>query len=290
MRIANLDGRLVLLDPDRPGSLAGLDVAETSGGRFDPEPQAIYERWAEFRTWVPSASFSEAVAVDRSALGPVAPRPPQVFAVGLNYRDHAVESGMALPDEPLVFTKYASSFTGPTGDITLSPGNVDWEVELVAVLAEGGRRIPEARGWDHVAGLCIGQDVSDRVIQFAAPPAQFGMGKSCPGYAPIGPALVSVDEFENPDDLELGCSVNGEQMQKSRTSQMVFSVPTLIAKLSAIVDLLPGDVIFTGTPAGVGVGQDPPRFLKHGDELRTWCEGVGELSHRFVSVEDATSS
>jgi 2-keto-4-pentenoate hydratase/2-oxohepta-3-ene-1,7-dioic acid hydratase in catechol pathway len=227
--------------------------------------------------------------VDRSALGPVAPRPPQVFAVGLNYRDHAVESGMALPDEPLVFTKYASSFIGPTGEITLSPGNVDWEVELVAVLVEGGRRITEADAWAHVAGLCVGQDVSDRVIQFAAPPAQFGMGKSCPGYAPMGPALVSVDEFENPDDLELGCSVNGEQMQKSRTSQMVFSVPTLIAKLSAIVDLLPGDLIFTGTPAGVGVGQDPPRFLKHGDELRTWCEGIGELTHRFVDADGSRS-
>lgn len=290
MRIANLAGRLVLVEQ---GGRA-VDVERSSDGRFGSDPQAVYERWEGFREWAASASFDGAAPVDPAALGPAAPRPPQVFAVGLNYRDHASESGMAVPTEPVVFTKYASSFTGPRCDVRLSPGDVDWEVELVAVLGRGGHRIPESRGWDHVAGLTVGQDLSDRVTQFAAPPAQFGLGKSFPGFSPIGPALVTPDELRadglDPDDLELGCLVNGESVQKGRTSDMVFPVPAIVAKLSAIVTLLPGDVVFTGTPAGIGAGMTPPRFLHHGDELDTWCTGIGEMHHRFVAPDSEESS
>ncbi|MFD2414776.1 fumarylacetoacetate hydrolase family protein [Amycolatopsis pigmentata] len=298
MRLVTAAGRLTLLSPDGKTELDGMasdrlfgwDVAELSAGRFDSSPQGVYARWAEFRAWVaetnPSAGEIKPQLIDPMSLGPVAPRPPQVFAVGLNYRDHATESGMAIPDEPLVFTKYASAFTGPYGEIALSPGDVDWEVELVAVIGIGGHRIQEADGWDHVAGLTVGQDLSDRVTQFAVAPPQFGMGKSYPGFAPVGPALVTVDELRaaghDPDDLEIGCAVNAQTVQKSRTGQMVFSVPALVAKLSEVVTLLPGDVMFTGTPAGVGVGQDPPRFLAEGDELTTWCEGIGRLRHRLV--------
>jgi 2,4-didehydro-3-deoxy-L-rhamnonate hydrolase len=294
LRIANHAGRLALVEPDpeSSGGLRGIDVERASDGRFAADPQAVYDRWDEFRDWAASADLAAAVplgSVDDpgAALGPVAPRPPQVFAVGLNYRDHAAESGMELPTTPLVFTKYASSFTGPQGDIRLSPGNVDWEVELVAVIGTGGHRIPAAQGWDHVAGLTVGQDLSDRVTQFAAPPPQFGMGKSYPGFSPMGPALVSVDELRaaglDPDDLELGCLVNGESVQKGRTGAMIFSVPDLVAELSAIVTLLPGDVVFTGTPAGIGAGRTPPRFLGSGDELVTWCAGIGQMQHRFVA-------
>lgn len=288
MRIANHAGRLALVEPDpeTSGGLRGLDVEEISDGRFAPDPQAVYGRWAEFRGWADAVDLTAAVPLDPGALGPVTPRPPQVFAVGLNYRDHAAESGMELPTTPLVFTKYASSFTGPQGDIALSPGDVDWEVELVAVLATGGRDIPAEHGWDHVAGLTVGQDISDRTTQFSAPPPQFGMGKSYPGFAPTGPALVSVDELRaaglDPDDLELGCLLNGESVQKGRTGAMVFSVPDLVARLSSIVTLLPGDVVFTGTPAGIGAGRTPPRFLAEGDELVTWVAGVGQMQHRFV--------
>jgi len=202
----------------------------------------------------------------------------------LNYRDHALESGLDLPTEPMVFTKFASSLTGPSGRITLSPGNVDWEVELVAVIGTGGRNIAESDAWNHVAGLTLGQDISDRTAQFVSSPPQFNLGKSYAGFAPIGPHLVTVDEFGDPNDLEIGCRVNGETMQKTRTNDMVFSIPTLVAKLSAIVGLLPGDIIFTGTPSGVGVGQKPPRFLQPGDELTTWCSGIGEMHHTFVSA------
>ncbi|WP_435158892.1 fumarylacetoacetate hydrolase family protein [Amycolatopsis sacchari] len=286
MRIANVGGRLFLVGPEGDDGLIGVDVEEASRGRFDAAPQNVYERWAEFRAWADgvtvSASSPGARPVEESSLGVVAPRPPQVLAVGLNYRDHAAESNMDLPDEPLVFTKYVSAFTGPTGDITLSSGKVDWEVELVAVVGQGGHRIPESEGWNHIAGLTIGQDLSDRITQFISQPPQFGLGKSYPGYAPIGPVLVTPDEFDDPDDLEIGCAVNGEPMQKSRTSQMVFSIPALVAKLSAVVTLLPGDVIFTGTPAGIGTVRNPPRFLAPGDELTTWCTGIGQMRHRFA--------
>ncbi len=290
MRIANHAGRLTLLDPaSEQEPLLGLDVQRAGGGRFGADSQAVYARWAEFRDWAASASFADAAPVDPDALEAVTPRPPQVFAVGLNYRDHAAESGFEPPTEPVVFTKYASSFTGPRGDIRLTGGDVDWEVELVAVVGTGGYRIPVAEGWSHVAGLTVGQDVSDRVTQFAAPPAQFGLGKSFPGFAPVGPSLVTIDELRgaglDPDDLELGCLVNGESVQKGRTGAMIFSVPDLVARLSAIVTLLPGDVVFTGTPAGIGAGMTPPRFLSPGDELVTWCSGIGQMQHRFVTEE-----
>jgi 2,4-didehydro-3-deoxy-L-rhamnonate hydrolase len=282
VRIANHAGRLVLLEPGTdPDAPRGIDVVRAG---FDADPQSVYESWLEFREWATTATFADATAL--TDLGPVVPRPPQVFGIGLNYRDHAAESGFELPSEPVVFTKYPSSITGPRGDIGLSPGNVDWEVELVAVVGRHGHGIAEADGWDHVAGLTLGQDVSDRVMQFAAPPAQFGFGKSYPGFAPLGPVLVTPDELRadghDPDDLELGCLVNGESMQKGRTRDLIFSVPVLVAKLSAVVTLLPGDVIFTGTPAGVGVGMSPPRFLADGDELTSWCTGIGRMQHRFV--------
>ena len=238
----------------------------------------------------PGASLEAARPTGEESLLAVVPRPAQVFAIGLNYRDHAAESGFALPAEPVVFTKYASSFTGPTGDITLSPGNVDWEVELVAVIGTGGRDIAEADGWDHVAGLAVGQDISDRTTQFVAAPPQFGMGKSYPGYSPVGPYLVSPDELADRDELALGCEVNGTSVQKGSTSDMVFPVPRLVAKLSAIVELLPGDVIFTGTPAGVGQGRSPQQFLQPGDELTSWVEGIGRMRHHFVAADRPAST
>ncbi len=285
MRIANSAGRLVLLFPNE----RGLDVEAASDGLFTADPQAVYPRWDEFRAWADTVSL-DAAALDattpiaQESLGAVVPRPPQVFAIGLNYRAHAAESGFDLPAEPVVFTKYLSSLTGPTGDITLSPGNVDWEIELVAVIGRQARHVGEEQAWDHIAGLTVGQDISDRTAQFAAQPAQFGMGKSYPGYSPIGPSLVTPDDLDDCDDLPLGCEVNGETMQKGSTADMVFGIPTLIAKLSAILPLLPGDIIFTGTPAGVGVGRTPQRFLHPGDELSSWISGIGRMHHRFVTA------
>jgi 2-keto-4-pentenoate hydratase/2-oxohepta-3-ene-1,7-dioic acid hydratase in catechol pathway len=280
MRIANLDGRLALL-----GDHGAVDVERASNGRFTADPQAVYERWQEFVAWAATADLSGAQPFDKTLLGSPAPTPRQVLAIGLNYRDHANESGFATPDgRPPVFTKFPSCITGPYGDIVLPPdGHNDWEVELVAVIGTGARKVAVEDGWKHVAGLAVGQDLSERLSQLAGPAPQFSLAKSFPRFGPVGPWLVTVDEFTNPDDLELGCAINGEEMQKGRTRDLIFSVPQIIAELSAVLPLLPGDIIFTGTPAGVGMGRNPQRWLAPGDELVTYIEGIGELRHTFVA-------
>ncbi len=211
------------------------------------------------------------------------PTPRQIFAIGLNYRDHADESGFTVPEAPTVFTKFVSSVTGPNTTVTLpADGNTDWEVELVAVVGRTAHDVSEAEAWSHVAGLTVGQDLSERKAQFVGPVPQFSLGKSFPGFSPTGPWVVTLDEVDDPADLELGCAINGEQMQLGRTRDLVFSVPSLIAKLSAIVTLLPGDLIFTGTPAGVGVGRDPKVFLQPGDTLVSWVDGIGTLTQTMT--------
>lgn len=277
MRLANLAGRLVLTTGDR-----ALDVERASSGLFSSDPQAVYSRWDEFRSWAAGASLEGAEPFDAADLGSPAPRPPQLFAVGLNYRDHAEEVGLEV-ELPVVFTKYASSITGPYADIPHPGGDVDWEVEMVAVIGRGGHRIAEEDAWQHVAGVTIGQDISERITQHLGPVPQFSLGKSFPHFAPMGPVLVTPDELADPDDLALECLVNGEVMQSSRTSAMISSVRRLIAQLSGITTLLPGDVIFTGTPSGVGLGMTPPRFLEVGDEVVTRIDGIGELRNRLVA-------
>jgi len=291
MRISNQDGRAVIVGRNNEAA----DVGHASGGRFGPDTSAILENWTEFAAWAgqagavdPAERDGAPVAVlDPARIQPVVPRPRQIFAIGLNYTDHAEEAGFDVPTKPVVFTKYASSLTGPTGDIALTDGDVDWEVELVVIIGEGGRLIAQANAWDHIAGVTLSQDISDRTVQFEAPPAQFGMGKSFPGFSPVGPVIVTVDELADRDDIEIGCRVNGEVVQQGRTSNMVFSVPQLIERLSAVVTLLPGDIIFTGTPAGVGAAHKPPHYLGEDDVLQTWAEGIGEMSHRFVARSSA---
>ena len=186
---------------------------------------------------------------------------------------------MAVPEVPATFTKFPASLSGPFDDIALGGGNVDWEVELVAVIGTAADRVAEADAWSHVAGLTIGQDISDRHLQFAAG-GQFSLGKSRRGYGPMGPWLVTTDEVPDPDDLGLGCSVDGEVVQDARTSDLIFSVPRLVAELSALLPLLPGDIIFTGTPDGVGIARQPARFLAPGQVLESWIEGIGTIRNR----------
>ena len=188
---------------------------------------------------------------------------------------------MVVPDVPATFTKFPASLAGPFDDIEIAGDAIDWEVELVAVIGALADRVGEADAWRHVAGLTIGQDISDRQLQFAAG-GQFSLGKSRRGYGPLGPWVVSADEFSDQDDLALGCSVDGVTMQDARTSDLIFSVPRLIAKLSAILPLLPGDVIFTGTPAGIGAVRQPPVFLEPGQTLESWIEGIGTIRNRCV--------
>jgi 2-keto-4-pentenoate hydratase/2-oxohepta-3-ene-1,7-dioic acid hydratase in catechol pathway len=228
----------------------------------------------------------EAQPFTPTQLGSPSPAPRQVFGIGLNYSEHAAESGFAKPDStPPVFTKFPSCITGPYAEIALPPGgHTDWEVELVVIIGRTAVSVPAGSAWEHVAGLAIGQDVSERILQLAATPPQFSLGKSYPGFGPVGPYLVTPDEFGNPDDLELSCSINGEQVQKGRTGDLIFGVPELIEQLSRVTPLLPGDLIFTGTPSGVGMGRKPPRWLAPGDVLTSYIEGIGEMSHRFVAA------
>lgn len=278
MRLANVGGRLTMLTDG-----GGVDVERASGGRFAADPQAVFAEWSAFRGWAAGTRAAADVAVADAQLGAPAPRPAQVFGIGLNYRDHAAEAGLPLPDRPATFTKFPSCLAGPHDDVTLPSAAVDWEVELVVVMGVRAYRVGESAAWSHVAGLAVGQDVSERVVQWAGG-GQFSLGKSFPGFGPMGPCLVTPDELANPDDLALACEVNGEPMQKSRTSEMVFSVPRLVAELSAILPLLPGDVIFTGTPAGVGATRQPPRFLQPGDVLTSHIEGIGTLRNRCVAA------
>ncbi|MFV9452929.1 fumarylacetoacetate hydrolase family protein [Rhodococcus sp. NM-2] len=288
MRIANIDNRAALVFGDE-GSERAVDIAHASRGRFGPELPAVYQAWDDVTGWVAEqdthALTGNSVPIDRSLLRAPSPAPRQVFAVGLNYHAHAAESGFDSPTHlPPVFTKYASSFTGPDTDVVIpAGGNVDWEIELVVVIGRETSNIDEADAWSHIAGLTAGQDISERVSQLRGPAPQFGLGKSFAGFSPQGPWLVTPDEFADPDDLELGCTVDGEEVQKGRTRDLIFPVSKLVAALSRTVTLYPGDVIFTGTPAGVGVGRDPQRFLQAGEKLDSWIDGIGALHQCFVA-------
>ena len=277
MRMAALNHRAVGLAGDR-----AWDIAEASGGAFGPDPMHVLANWEAFLAWAADNAPDGGEAYSADDLTAPVPRPPQVFGIGLNYADHAGEAAMEIPDDPLVFTKFPSCVAAPNCDIPLVPGNCDWEVELVVVIGRAGRDIAATDIADHIAGFTVGQDVSERVGQFAGGYPQFNLGKSHRNFAPIGPAVVTLDELENPWDLGLTCDRNGVRVQDSRTTYFINDIPRLITYLSSICELLPGDIIFTGTPSGVGMGMDPPQFLEPGDVLVTAVEGLGQITNRCV--------
>lgn len=272
-RLANLEGRSAFHFDD-----GFVDVAEISGDASLADPMVAIARFGELH-----AHYAKATTAPRRTGRPgvCVPSPSKVFGIGLNYKSHAAESKMELPPAPLTFTKFPSCLAGPTADIELSGDTVDWEVEIVVVIGKGGRRIPSSQAWSHVAGLTLGQDVSDRKVQTTGKPPQFSLGKSFDGYGPIGPAVVSVDSFPDPDDIGLWCDVSGERMQESRTSNLIFSVPYLVEYLSGICTLVPGDLIFTGTPDGVGMARG--RLLKAGDVIDSGAEVIGALRNVCVA-------
>lgn len=266
------------------GDRHGVDVAATSQGRFGPDPGGLYDDWAAFRSWAGGldAAAGERVPVDEARLCPPSPAPRQVFGIGLNYQAHADETGHEVTRIPAVFTKFPTCLAGPFAEVELPSGYVDWEVELVVVIGRTAHRVEAADAWAHVAGLTVGQDLSERVVQRAAG-AQFSLGKSYPGFGPTGPWLVTPDELDDADDLALRCTLDGEVVQEARTGDMIVGVAGLVAVLSGIVTLLPGDVVFTGTPPGVGVARDPRRFLAPGQVVESWIEGIGTMRNRMTS-------
>ncbi|TMR24935.1 fumarylacetoacetate hydrolase family protein [Nonomuraea turkmeniaca] len=281
MRIANYQGRIIALTEG-----GGIDIAEATGGRIGGDVIDALERWDELAETV-AALTGPVRPIDTAGLCAPVPMPRQVFAIGLNYRDHAAETGVQqLPTSPTVFTKFPTCTTGPEATVELPSDRVDYEVELVAVIGRRAERVPEDRAWSYVAGLSVGQDLSERTVQLAGPVPQFSLGKSYKGFGPTGPAIVTLDEIADPDALEIGCSVGEEVLQSGNTKDLIFSVPELVARLSHVCPLLPGDLIYTGTPAGVGLGRTPQRFLAPGETLTSFVRGVGEIHTTFVTGPD----
>lgn len=209
--------------------------------------------------------------------------PPRVFAIGLNYRDHAKESGMEIPKVPVVFFKLTASIIGPGENIVLPKNSTepDYEAEFAFVIGQAGYRIAAAAWQDHVYGYTIVNDVSARDVQFAT--SQWSMSKSFPTFCPMGPAIVTADEIVDPHALEIGLSIDGEVLQGSNTRELVFGIPQLVEHLSSITPLLPGDVVSTGTPPGVGLGRTPKRWLKPGETVTVTIEALGSLTNPVVA-------
>lgn len=279
-RLANVDGRAVLVHGD-----SYVDVATISAGRLggDPmealaHPDVLGELSATLADHEPTGSLTDVT------LDPPVPRPQKSFGIGLNYRAHADEGGVEPPSSPLVFTKFPSCLVGPTADVELRSDGCDYEGELVVVIGRGGRDIAPEDAWDHVVGLTVGQDVSDRPAQFASKPPHFDLGKSFDTFGPIGPVVVSPDEVPDRDALHITTAINGEVRQDGSTADLIFDVPTLVSFLSGITTLVTGDIIFTGTPEGVGMATGT--FLRDGDVITTTIDGIGTMTNRCRRISD----
>jgi 2-keto-4-pentenoate hydratase/2-oxohepta-3-ene-1,7-dioic acid hydratase in catechol pathway len=219
-------------------------------------------------------------------LAPV-PDPAKILCVGLNYADHARETGAELPSEPVIFNKFPTALRGPGDSIVLPKisQKVDFEAELVVVIGRGGRHIRKQDAMEHVAGYTCGHDVSARDWQIGKPGGQWLLGKSFDSFAPIGPELVTADEVSDPHQLDISLTLNGQTMQSSNTRQLIFSIDHVIAYLSEVFTLEPGDLLFTGTPPGVGAARKPPVFLRAGDQVVVEIENIGRLHNSVVDPQ-----
>jgi 2,4-diketo-3-deoxy-L-fuconate hydrolase len=277
-RFANVAGRAALVD----AAEQWYDLERLTNGAMSSDPMVAVANGAGLHD--ASETLAEATpdgALSDADLGSPVPVPRNAFGIGLNYQNHAAESNMEVPEKPLVFTKFTSCIVGPNAEVELRTKTGDYEAELVVVIGEGGRDISEEDAWDHVLGLTAGQDVSDRALQFAAKPPHFDLGKSRDTYGPMGPVLVSTDSFADPKDLVITCDINGDRRQDDRTSNLIFTVAQLISYLSGIITLVPGDVIFTGTPEGVGGATRT--YLNPGDEIVTTIEGIGTMRNVCIA-------
>lgn len=279
-RLANVDNRAVLVEGDHY-----YDVEALSGGSVSSDPMVALgagPELAALSAGLGAASPTGALA-DVTLSAPV-PRPRSSIAIGLNYQKHAEEADMEVPENPMVFTKFPSCIVGPTDAVELRGDMVDYEGELVAVIGTAGKDIAEADAYDHIAGFTIGQDISDRPAQFMATPPHFDLGKSFDTYGPLGPWVVSCDEFADPNDIGLRTIIDGEVLQDDRTSNLIFNVPYLVSFLSHIMSLEVGDLIWTGTPDGIGFTQG--KLLRDGQVITTEIDGIGSIVNPCVRVGD----
>jgi 2-keto-4-pentenoate hydratase/2-oxohepta-3-ene-1,7-dioic acid hydratase in catechol pathway len=239
------------------------------------------------RDWLKTHLSSAPRVPSTIRLGPPICRPSKIICIGLNYRDHAAETGAAIPKEPVIFFKATTSLVGPD-DALVIPRNatkVDWEVELALVVGKTALFVPRGKALDYVAGYVLHNDYSERSFQLERG-GQWVKGKSADTFAPLGPFLASPDELRDPGNLKMWLKVNGEIRQNSSTANMIFEVATLLSYVSEFMTLLPGDVISTGTPAGVGLGMEPPQYLKSGDVVELGIEGLGESRQRVVNFSE----
>jgi len=219
-----------------------------------------------------------------SRLGPPVARPSKLICIGLNYADHAKETKAAPPSEPVIFLKASSAITGPFDDVTIPKNSVktDWEVELAVVIGKKATYINEAEAADHIAGYCLHNDISEREFQLERS-GTWDKGKGCDSFAPLGPWLVTADEIADINNVNLWLKVNGKIMQQGNTSNLIFKIPHLVSYASQFMSLLPGDIISTGTPAGVGLGMNPPLYLKPGDVMELGIDGMSESKQKAVA-------
>ncbi len=272
-----------------PGVLMATDVVSLKAAGFHTMLDVIAggaAARARIEEWILKPPASEVAALASAQLLAPIPRPPKIICVGLNYRDHAIESNMEIPKVPTIFSKYATSVIGPGATIRLPRLSTkpDYEAEFAVIVGKGGRYIPAGSWPQHVFGYTNLNDVSARDYQMAT--SQWMMGKTFDTFAPMGPAIVSADEIADPHNLDISLTINGETLQHSNTKNLIFRIPDLIEYLSAVFTLESGDVISTGTPAGVGFARKPPRFLQPGDDVVVRVEGLGELRNPVAAEEE----
>jgi 2-keto-4-pentenoate hydratase/2-oxohepta-3-ene-1,7-dioic acid hydratase in catechol pathway len=268
--------------------LSGGDLVGIRGAGFDDVLTAIRggaDAADRLMRWLGNPPGGE--ILDPASVKLHAPilRPPKIICIGLNYRDHAAESNLAIPEVPTVFAKFSTAVIGPGDPIVLPKNSTkpDYEAEFAVVIGKGGRYIAESNWREHVFGYTIVNDVSARDYQMAT--TQWMIGKTFDTFAPIGPAIVTADEIEDPHNLDISLTLSGTEMQHSNTSNLIFKIPQLLAHLSSVFTLEPGDIIATGTPAGVGFARKPPRYLKDGDECIVRVEGLGELVNPVIAEQ-----
>lgn len=232
---------------------------------------------SQLKQWLLSNEKSCPVIAKSERLGPPLQRPSKIVCVGLNYAKHAAESGMAIPEEPVLFFKASSAICGPFDEVVIPKGGdkTDWEVELAVVIGKEASYVSESNAMRHIAGYVLHNDISERAFQLERS-GQWVKGKSCDTFAPLGPFIATADEISDPNNLELWLELNGKRVQHSSTSDFIFNIAEVVSYISQFMTLLPGDIISTGTPSGVGLGFDPPVYLKPGDRMRLGIEGLGE--------------
>lgn len=266
--------------PIRPGIL--FDDTKTV---LDLSPNGLSSTLEVISGGIGSTLATSRLSLEDVKLHAPLSNPPRIFAIGLNYRDHARESGMEIPTTPVVFFKLPTAIVGPGDPIVLPKNSTqpDYEAEFAFVIGKGGYRIPASAWRDHVYGYTIVNDVSARDVQFAT--SQWSMSKCFPTFCPLGPAIVTADEIADPHNLDISLSIDGERLQHSNTRELVFKIPDLIEHLSSITPLLSGDIVSTGTPPGVGLGRNPKRWLKPGETVTITIEGLGSLTNPVVAEQ-----